>query len=223
LFDVIKNNQFRLDAEHYDPVVIENSRKLHSLGFDLVPLSELADIKLPGMFTRIWAKDGKHGVAYLNATDLMSFFATGFVAKERFLSRSSDVNMETLLIHEGMILLTCSGTIGRVFNVPAALDGYAGTHDIIRIVPHNTEIRGFIHAWLASELAQIQILSYTHGGQIDHVTADQIGAYLVPKLPIRQIREISAQAEMAARLQEESLSLMKKASRNLDRALFDGT
>lgn len=218
--DVINQGQIRLDAEHYDPIVVENDRRLRSLGVELKPLSEFADVRLPGMFTRIWAKDDKYGVPYLNATDLMSYFALGIPAQERFLSHASAVNVTPLIVKCGMILITCSGTIGRVFDVPKALDGWAGTHDLVRIIPHDPSMKGFLRAYLTSSFAQIQILGHTHGGQIDHVTDDQVASCLVPVLDSTSVKAISEIAEKADKMRSDALRLMQEARDNLTGTLL---
>lgn len=211
----------RIDAEHYDPVVVENDNKLKALGVPLKPLSEFAEVHLPSMFTRIWAKDSDHGVQYLNATDLMSYFALGVPAQERYLSYASDVNMSPLIVRAGMILLTCSGTIGRVFDVPGELDGWVGTHDIVRITPHEEEMKGFLRAYLASHFAQTQILSHTHGGQIDHVTGDQVASCLVPELDPAAIAEITEAANRSDAMRSGGVRLMSDALIKLSEVLGD--
>lgn len=218
--DVVNQGQIRLDAEHYDPLVLENDRKLRSLGVELKPLSEFADVSLPGMFTRIWAKDDKYGVPYLNATDLMSYFALGIPAQERFLSHASEVNVAPLIVKSGMILITCSGTIGRVFDVPDAMDGWAGTHDLVRIVPHSPSMKGFLRAYLTSDFAQIQILGHTHGGQIDHVTDDQVASCLVPVLDDAAVKAISKISDKADRMRSDALKLMQTARSGISEALL---
>jgi type I restriction enzyme S subunit len=220
VIDVVNQGQNRLDAEHYDPLVVENDRRLRSLGVELKPLSEFADVRLPSMFTRIWAKDDKYGVPYLNATDLMSYFALGIPAQERFLSHASAVNVAPLIVKSGMILITCSGTIGRVFDVPKALDGWAGTHDLVRIIPHDPSMKGFLRAYLTSQFAQIQILGHTHGGQIDHVTDDQVASCLVPVLDAATIKAISEIAVKADKMRSDALRLMQEARDNLTGALL---
>jgi len=173
------------------------------------------------MFTRIWAQDSDYGVPYLNATDLMSYFALGVPAQERYLSYASAVKMEPLIVRKGMILITCSGTIGRVFDVPSALDGWAGTHDIVRITPHDPNMKGFLRAYLASRFAQIQILSHTHGGQIDHVTGDQVASCLVPELAPTQIAHISKAADKSDKMRNDGVKYMNNALSNLSEAFGD--
>ena len=212
---ISKQGSIRLDAEHYAPNILENDKRLRSLGAALAPLSDFADVRLPGMFTRIWAQDAEHGVPYLNATDLMSYFALGVPAQERYLSYASNVKMEPLIVKKGMILVSCSGTIGRVFDVPEELDGWAGTHDIVRIIPHDPAMKGFLRAYLTSEFAQIQILSHTHGGQIDHVTDEQVASCLVPVLDEGVIKRIAKMADKADRMRSNGMKFMHQALQEL--------
>lgn len=181
---IFENSEFRLDSTHYDPTVSEAKLKLESSGYRTVPLSNLADVYLRGQFTRIWADDEKHGLKYLNASEMLSLTALGIPSGGyRYLSYATETNLDALLVREGWLLMSCSGTIGRVFYVPKRLDGWAATHDLIRIVPKNEGMTGFLMSWLNSDIAQSQILSHTHGGQIDHVTDVQVGKVLVPILP----------------------------------------
>ena len=121
---IFEESGLRLDAARFNPELDFCMDGLESLGVPLEPLDKLANLQLPGRFERVWAKDAKHGVPYLNATDLLSLFAVGLPTKNRFLSRQSDVDMDSLIIRQNWLLMTCSGTIGRVFHVPGRLDGW---------------------------------------------------------------------------------------------------
>lgn len=181
---IFDNNEFRFDAPHYDPQVSEAKLKLKSSGYETVPLSSLADVYLRGHFSRIWANDEKHGYKYLNASEMLSLMSLGVPSGGyRYLSYATETNLDALLVREGWLLMSCSGTIGRVFYVPKRLDGWAATHDLIRIVPKDEGMAGFLMSWLNTDVAQSQITSHTHGGQIDHVTDVQVGKVLVPILP----------------------------------------
>jgi len=181
---IFENSEFRLDSTHYDPSVSEAKLKLENSGYQTVPLTSLADVYLRGQFTRIWAKDERHGLKYLNASEMLSLTALGIPSGGyRYLSYATDTNLDALIVRTGWLLMSCSGTIGRVFYVPRRLDGWAATHDLIRIVPRRVGIVGFLMSWLNSDIAQSQIMSHTHGGQIDHVTDVQVGKVLVPLLP----------------------------------------
>ena len=195
----------------FDPSVRLLSQEAHRLSVDHVSvvLGELAEVELPSQFERIWAKDQHHGEPYLNATDLLSLFAIGVPSQPRYLSRQSVVDFESLIIQKDSLLMTCSGTIGRVFHVPARLNGWVATHDLIRIRSKPSMV-GYLFAWLTTESARSLILSHTHGGQIDHVTADQVRSVPVPILPKDIIREINRSVLEALRIREEGLTQLEK-------------
>ncbi len=212
LEDILRTRNFRLDATHFNPRIIEVIRYLEQSGLELTPLSQLASVELRGQFTRIWADDEKHGVPYLNATDLLSLLALGVPAGGlRLLSYASNTDIDRLLIHEGWLLMTCSGTIGRVFYVPKRLDGWAATHDLIRIIPKKKNLVGYLHAWLSTPLAQAQIFSHTHGGQIDHVTDVQVSSVLVPLLPSERQKQINSTVLGALRAREKAIEKLASA------------
>ena len=121
------------------------------------------------------------------------------------------MNIEDLVVNEGWLLMTCSGTIGRVFYVSERLDGWAATHDLIRIIPNEPEMTGYLYAYLSTPAAQSQILSHTHGGQIDHVTHAQVAGILVPVRPQYEIESISTKVMDALRAREDAIKTLTNA------------
>ena len=207
--NVFANADMRLDATHFDPKTAGAVAGLRKAGLTLIPLLDFASVELRSQFTRIWAQDREHGIPYLNATDLLSLLALGAPAGGmRYLSNATDTNVESLIIHEGWLLMTCSGTIGRVFYVPKRLDGWVATHDLIRIVPKDTGTVGYLHAWLSTPVAQAQILSHAHGGQIDHVTDAQVSGILVPELSDRKVKKINADVIAALASREKAIEAL---------------
>ncbi len=206
LEDIYNNPDVRLDASHYDRQTAAVLNELHNSACRLSPLSEFAAVALPGHFVRVWAQDAVHGIPYVNATDLMSLAGMGTLAgNARFLSRESRVDIEVLTIRAGWLLLTCSGTIGRIFYVSEGLDGWVATHDLIRIVPRENIPVGFLYAYLSSPMAQKQIAGYTHGGQIDHVTHHQVGGILVPVIEGSQMDDIHERTITALQEREQAI------------------
>ena len=187
---ILKNPEMRLDAAHFDPKVSKIVQELENSSARLKSLGELAELALPGQFARIWAQNAEYGVPYLNATDLLSIFALGKPHPQRFLSRKTETDIQSLIIREGWLLMTCSGTIGRMFYVPRRLDGWAATHDLVRIKP-KSDLAGYLLAWCATDYAQALIHCHTHGGQIDHITEHHVRQLLVPILPESEVHAIN--------------------------------
>ena len=206
---VFAQDGLRFDTSFFDPMVDAHVESLEGQRTDY--LSELADLILPGRFERVWAIDEEHGRPYLNATDLLTLFSLGVPSQVRYLSPESDTDFDALLIREGWLLMTCSGTIGRVYHVPARLDGWAATHDLIRIIPNSPDMAGYLYAWCMTEVAQAQILSHTHGGQINHVTEHQVGQMLVPRLHGRTAIRLNERVMDALADRERALNALANA------------
>lgn len=205
---IFSDEGLRLDVSRFDPDLDAQVQALRDSKHDVDTLGNLAKVDLPSRFERVWAKDEGHGLPYLNATDLLSLFAIGVPSQTRYLSRQSNVDVDALVVRRNWLLMTCSGTIGRIFHVPGRLDGWVATHDLIRIRPKPGMV-GYLFAWFMTESARTQVLSHTHGGQIDHVTADQVRSVLVPVLPKDQVRRIDQSVRKALRTREKGLAQLE--------------
>ncbi len=106
-----------------------------------------------------------------------------------------------------------------MFYIPARLDGWVATHDLIRIIPHDKNTTGFIHSYLFSPFAQTQILGHTYGGQIDHVTEIQVGSILVPELPDKLMKEIHEETMTALLSREKAIQSIEQAANDVQKIL----
>jgi len=217
LDQIYNNAELRLDANRYDPQIASTLTALELFDFELLPMNRFAGLDLPGQFTRIWATDNRHGLPYVNATDLNN--QSDLNSAARYLSEQSQVDIERLIIREGWLLMSCSGTIGRVFYVPKRLDGWVATHDLIRIIPNSDVPVGFLFAFLSSSFAQKQILVHTHGGQIDHITDSQLGTVLLPDLPKEKKFEIHKKSMSALSAREEAFLNLKESIIDLENTI----
>ncbi|MBQ7629612.1 MAG: hypothetical protein IJS81_05310 [Selenomonadaceae bacterium] len=88
---------------------------------------------LSGRFKRVYV-DENHGVTFLGYRSIGELNPSD----KKYLSFAmhDEKIKNELTIHEKMILITCSGTIGKVALVPKHWDGRAMTHRIIRLIPH---------------------------------------------------------------------------------------
>ena len=156
-------------------------------------LVELGDKKisekiiLPGRFKRIYVEEG-HGKIFFGGRSIGELDPSD----KKYLSFSQHDKKirEELTIHEKMILITCSGTIGKVALVPKHWENWAMTHDIIRVVP-NENFAGFIYVWLQTEYAKKIINSFSYGAVVQHIEK-----FHVEKIPVPILKNKSAQEEI---------------------------
>ena len=87
-----------------------------------------------------------------------------------------------LEIKENTIIVTCSGTIGKIVLVPKHWVGWVGTHDLIRIESNNLDTIGYVYGWLNSDYGQLLLKSLTYGAVVDHIEAFHIANMEIPLL-----------------------------------------
>ena len=88
--------------------------------------------------------------------------------------------LEALTIYQGYILVSDSGTLGRVTYALTQHDGHVATNNLIRIVVDDVPLRGYLYEFLQSELGQSLMLKNAYGTNQEHSEPDSIAA-----IPIR--------------------------------------
>ena len=91
------------------------------------------------------------------------------------------------------------------------------THDIIRIVPVNKEISGYLYAWLSSDYAYELIHRFAYGAVVQHLEKEHIMQVSVSLLRDENVQqEINDTVLQASRKQTEVYNLEQKALRVVD-------
>jgi preprotein translocase subunit YajC len=99
------------------------------------------------------------------------------------LSKASErqiATFEMVRVHKGDILVTRSGTIGRVAYITDALDGAIVSDDAIRVRITNPQLRAYVFAFLQSRLAQDQIRINEYGAIQQHLEPEHVAGLLIP-------------------------------------------
>ena len=173
--DILSGNGLRLDATHFDTVASGH------LSFDTSPLSDWAEVRfVRDRGKKIFTDSSVDGAKpYLNATELQAQLS---FSKEptRFVSRYSQLEYNAFLIKKDWLLVTRSGTLGRVFYVTKHFEDWFASDDLIRIIPKQPKTAGYLYAWLSQPLARQQILRERYGGQIDHIDDTHLRTVPVP-------------------------------------------
>lgn len=138
-------DEMRFDAGYFNPGLLRVLNLLE--GAETVRLGEIADVRLPNRFKRIYV-DREYGLPFLQGSHIVQFRAMGL----KYISREH-TDLGALLLEEGWLLVTRSGTVGRVAICPSEWDGWAGSEHIIRIVPKDERCpAGYLCSFLSSPL-----------------------------------------------------------------------
>lgn len=190
-------DELRLDASFYNPRVAEALAILKRSGLSLQPLANVTKrIFIPPRFKRIYVEE-THGVPFLQGSHVVHFQP----ANIKYLSLTAQEGLDRWIIESGWILVTCSGTIGRVAIAPPSWDQWAASQHILRIVPdpEGPCPAGYICAYLSSELGQAQLTSRIYGAVVDEITEEQAKSVLIPVPKSADQRKVVADIDVAAK------------------------
>ena len=207
----------RLDASYHVPIVQAIKQHLEKTAKEVVKVGDSRisqSVILPGRFKRVYVEEGR-GIVFFSGKNISELDPSD--KKYLSFSQHDEKIKNELTIREGMILVTCSGTIGKTTFVPKHWDGWAMTHDIIRLVPANNEISGYLYAWLSSPYARELINRFTYGAVVGHIEKEHILRVSVPLLHDENIQqEINNKVLEANKKRAEAYNLEQEALTVLD-------
>ncbi len=207
----------RLDASYHVPIVDaiiehlqQNAEEVTTVGDPRIS----KEVILPGRFKRVYVDEG-YGVPFFGGRSIGELDPSD----KRYLSFSQHDKKikEELTIREGMILITCSGTIGKIALVPKHWDNWAMTHDIIRLLPAD-DLIGYVYIWLQTEYAAKLIEAFAYGSVVRHIEKEHLCKVTIPLLKNhevqKRINELALEANekryQAYLLEQEALGIMDK-------------
>ena len=198
----------RLDASYFNPSVARALDTLKRSGLSLSPLGEITSrVFIPPRFKRIYV-ESEYGAPFLQGSHIVHFQP----ADVKYLSRTAHKRLDRWIIRSGWLLVTCSGTVGRVTICPSEWDGWAASQHILRIVPDESAcLSGYLYAFLASPIGHVQLTARIYGAVVDELTEDQVKSVLVPLPETNEqrdlVRQVDRDTQRAIRLRSRAVSL----------------
>lgn len=203
----------RIDASYHLPIV---KTIIHHMKESAGEVTTLGDnrlsnkIFLPGRFKRVYVEEGQ-GTVFFGGKQIQNLDPS---IERKYLSikhHSNRIKSE-LLLNEGELLVSRSGTIGKVALVPKHWEGWAASEDLIRIVPVSKQIGGFLFIYLSSPIGQVLLKRFTYGSVQDHIDDIHLAQVEVPLLRNLSVQdEISNLSLKSSRLRFEAYLLEQKA------------
>jgi type I restriction enzyme S subunit len=211
----------RLDASFYNPRVLAAVQALDESGMEIRTLGDVTErVFIPPRFKRVYV-DADHGVPFIQGSHILQFRLTDL----KYLSRKAHKGLERWIIESGWILVTCSGTVGRVAITPSHWDRWAASQHILRIVPKNDAQCpvGYLATYLASPIGQAQLTAQIYGAVVDELTEEQARSVRVPiptnraqRLKVKKINEMAMEA---LRMRDEAFTSGEVAATTLNALL----
>ncbi|MEY8391952.1 restriction endonuclease subunit S [Lachnospiraceae bacterium 45-W7] len=211
LSDVI-SHQKRLEASVYD---IEAKQAMQLIKSSRYPLTKvggkdgLAFTYVGARFKRIWVE--KSDIPIFQPSSILDVKPD----PDGYISHLTKINIEELRVKKGQILMTCSGTIGKVSYVSETLANKVFSHDLLRITCKETIDQGYLYTYLKSRIGNKILLANRYGAVITHIEPHHLAEVPVPNAPLHIKKKIHNRIVRSYELRDESNQLLDKAERLL--------
>lgn len=180
------NNRF--DGSYHIPLIDcikEHLQKYAETVTNIGDKNVSEEIILPGRFARTYVEQGQ-GTLFFGGKELNQLEPSN----KKYLSVSVHNNRieKELKLKENMILVTRSGTIGRINIVPHHWENWVINEHVIRIKPISKDIAGYLYCWLNTEYGEALIKRYTYGSVVDEIDTNHIANIILPLLKNKEIQ-----------------------------------
>jgi hypothetical protein len=144
-----------------------------------VRMEEIADVWQPSRLKGITLPE-HHGTPFLSAGQV--FEDRPQARKWLSVHRTPDANSR--FVQPGVLLLSCSGTVGRVTLAYRWHADHLITHDLLRIVPHSEgmRMRGWLYAYMRTASFRAMATGAHYGHMIKHLEPSHVLAMPVVEL-----------------------------------------
>jgi len=213
------NNRF--EASFHVPIVksIINHLKSHAEEVTTIGDERISKkIILPGRFKRVYVGEGQ-GTVFFGGKQIL-YLDSSIEQKYLSIKYHSDRIKNELILREGEILISRSGTVGRIALIPKHWEGWTASEDLIRIMPAN-KVGGFLYVYLYSQYGQTLLKRFTYGSVQDHIEDIHVEQIVIPFLKNSDTQEkINRLALEANRKRYEAYLLEQNAIEIVNKAVL---
>jgi type I restriction enzyme S subunit len=205
---------FRLDAAFHNPLIRTIAHKMKAGRFPVTTMSKLGEAYIPPRFARTYVEKPQ-GIPFLQGKHIVEIKPFDI----KYISKKATKKIDKWIIRQGTVLVTCSGTIGRVSLVPKAWDQWAATQHILRIIPHEPSDDGYLAAFLMNPYGYYQLIAKTYGGVIGEIAEEHVRQIFVPDAARDIKRKIGQPVTEAFELKEQANLIESAAISKLESEL----
>lgn len=157
---------------------------------------------------RVWVKEERYGVPFMGSVDIIqaNLDKLPLISKEQ-------VNRKPLFrVFKDWVLITRSGTIGRMTLARQEMDGHACSEHVMRVVPNPEKISpGYLYCYLRSKFGVPLVVSSTYGAIIQHIEPHHVINLPVPIVDKKLEEKAHELINKCGDNRTESNALLKKA------------
>lgn len=182
------NNKLRLEANSFNLEAKVAKEKILSNKFGIV---------------KLWSKNGLVETAfhrprfkriYVDHKEIPFYQPSSitdvYPKPSKHISAKTDTNLESLKVKKGMLLMTVSGTIGKIAIAGNKLVNQVFSHDLLRLTGKGKYDTGYIYCYFQTEIGQLILQSNNYGAVIKHIEPEHLQNVIIPNAPDNLKKEI---------------------------------
>lgn len=208
----------RFDAWYHSPTVRWIEKRLAALK---IPIKTIGDkevsreVRAVTKFRkRVYVTEG--GIPLLSSKQL---FQIDPIEVKRLARGAHEHDLPEISLSTNMVVVTRSGTIGRVQIIPQYMNGWAGSEHVNRILAADDIAAGYLYAWLSSPLGNPLIKRFSYGSVILELDRFQLAKVPVPWVFAKERRVIAEMVLRANTFRDEAWQLEQAALGTLQTAI----
>lgn len=177
-------------------------------------INELATVWQPLRLKGILVNK-ENGTPFLAATQI--FELRPIIRK--FLSLDHVDNANARFITSGMILLTCSGCVGRAMLAQKSHENILVSHDLLRVEVQKPEHWGWLYAYLRSRQTIAMMNAVQYGHVIKHLETSHVNLLPIPLLRESHLLTFNAMASAQLNKRNRAHQLFTEAEQLFEKAV----
>ena len=214
----------RLDGSYHVPIVDAIIKRLRKTAAEITTVADpriSKDIILPGRFKRVYVEEGQ-GTVFFGGRQIYELDSSN--KKYLSLTHHGARIKKELELEENTLLITCSGTIGKVAFVPEHWQGWTANQHIIRIVPTEKDVAGYLYVFLNTSYGYELIKRFTYGMTVDEIDRNHAAHIQIPLLKNQIIqREINSLALEANKKRTQAYNKEQQAIEKMNEMVIYAT
>ena len=205
----------RIDAWYWDPNKNDLAKSLMDyVGNDITEIVNLGDLVIdrgvfyPGRHKRNYVKNTDKSLPFYSGTQILQIrpFDIKYQPTDYKPARNH-------VVEKDWILITRSGSTGRVVIVGKELDGTMITEHVIRVIVNPKLVDPYyVYAYLASEnIGKVLMEKGIYASVVDHISPEFVSTIPIPRLTPDKEKEIAADVRKAEEKRTEANLTLKQS------------
>lgn len=215
LLSEVYSNNIRLEADAYNLEAKAAKNRVEHCKYGYVYLwgkdGLVEDAFVCDRFKRVYVEKSKEAIPFYLPSVIMDVYPK----PSKYISDRTNVDIDTLRVKKGMLLMSVSGTVGRCSIVGDYLNDAVFSHDLLRLYGKGPFDTGYIYAFFCTSTGQQLVQNNNYGAVIQHIEPEHLRNIVIPNAPESIKEKIHNLVMESYDLRDQSNSLMDEAEQIL--------